>query len=115
MQYLKICAPVAEAFHIPNGGYRRAVEAAILKGMGVKAGVPDILILWPIGKCAFIELKIPKKGRQSTGLTEAQKSFHARLKILGIPCSVCTSIDSVASFLRSLDVPMRDVGRISAS
>ena len=33
------------AIHVPNGGYRRPVEAAIMKGLGVTAGAPDVL-LW---------------------------------------------------------------------
>jgi len=32
-------------FHCPNGGSRNGIEAAKLKGMGVKAGIPDCLIL----------------------------------------------------------------------
>ena len=32
-------------FHCPNGGSRNAIEASKLKGMGVKPGVPDCLIL----------------------------------------------------------------------
>lgn len=32
-------------FHCPNGGSRNAIEASKLKGMGVKAGIPDCLIL----------------------------------------------------------------------
>ena len=31
------------AFHPANGGWRSRVEAAILKGMGVRADVPDII------------------------------------------------------------------------
>jgi hypothetical protein len=34
-------APNVFAFHPANGGYRRPVEASILKGLGVYAGVPD--------------------------------------------------------------------------
>ena len=33
------------AFHPANGGWRSRVEAAILKGMGVRAGVPDIIAI----------------------------------------------------------------------
>jgi hypothetical protein len=33
-------APGVFAFHVPNGGYRKPVEAAIMKGLGVVAGVP---------------------------------------------------------------------------
>ena len=32
-------------FAVPNGGYRRPVEAAIMKGLGVKAGVPDVIAI----------------------------------------------------------------------
>jgi len=32
-------------FHCPNGGSRHALEAMKLKGMGVKAGIPDCLII----------------------------------------------------------------------
>ncbi|MFZ0094921.1 MAG: VRR-NUC domain-containing protein, partial [Pseudolabrys sp.] len=44
------------AFHVPNGGGRSATEGAILKGMGVVAGVPDILIIRD-GKVFALELK----------------------------------------------------------
>ena len=33
------------AFHCPNGGYRTRLEGAVLKGMGVVAGVPDIILI----------------------------------------------------------------------
>lgn len=32
-------------FHCPNGGSRNVIEAGKLKGMGVKAGIPDCLVL----------------------------------------------------------------------
>lgn len=41
-QYLDACG--ADYCHPANGGQRSKVEAAIFKGIGVKAGVPDILI-----------------------------------------------------------------------
>jgi len=44
------------AFHVPNGGYRRPVEAAIMKGLGVVAGVPDLICIHR-GKVYCIELK----------------------------------------------------------
>jgi hypothetical protein len=47
-------------FHCPNGGSRNAIEASKLKGMGVKPGVPDCLILDQLkGFCGLaIELKV---------------------------------------------------------
>src|SRR5690242_13337567 len=52
--------------HVPNGGYRNAVEAARFKGLGVKAGVPDLLFFYQ-SKLFALELKA-EKGR----ITEAQ-------------------------------------------
>ena len=48
--------PNSFAFHPANGGWRTAVEGAILKGMGVVAGVPDIIIIHA-GKVFGLELK----------------------------------------------------------
>lgn len=55
---------------IPNGGYRRPIEAAIFKGQGVQSGVPDLLIFdappTDIGyRGAAIEMKRQKGGRVS--------------------------------------------------
>ena len=50
--------PDAVWFHAPNGGGRSKVEAAIFKGLGVKPGVPDLIILYR-GRCLAIELKAP--------------------------------------------------------
>jgi hypothetical protein len=46
------------AFHCPNGGARSKVEAAILKGLGVRAGVPDIIAIRD-GRAYALELKAP--------------------------------------------------------
>ena len=35
--------------HVPNGGRRDIREAAKFKRMGVKAGVPDLVLLYPSG------------------------------------------------------------------
>lgn len=51
-------APGVFAFHVPNGGYRRAREGAILKGLGVTPGVPDVMIVFK-GRIYGLELKRP--------------------------------------------------------
>lgn len=56
-------------WHTPNGGKRKPIEAAIFKGMGVRAGVSD-LILVRLGKIYALELKA-ENGRAS----EAQMQF----------------------------------------
>jgi hypothetical protein len=44
------------AFHVPNGGWRTRTEGAILKGAGVVAGVPDIILI-NAGRTYALELK----------------------------------------------------------
>jgi len=65
------------AFHPANGGWRSRVEAAILKGMGVRAGVPDIIAIKG-GQCYALELKA-SDGR----LTPVQRDAHAALVAAG--------------------------------
>jgi len=63
-------------FHCPNGGFRNVAEAAKLKSMGVKPGIPDILILEQRkGYHGFaIELKVAKNKRSDYQM-EMQKIF----------------------------------------
>src|SRR5215467_15686375 len=51
-------APGVFAFHPANGGYRKPVEAAILKGLGVVAGVPDLIAIHN-GRVFAMEIKAP--------------------------------------------------------
>lgn len=58
---MRVHPELALLLHVPNGGFRRRAEAKILAGMGVKHGVPDILL--PVARHGFgalwIELKRP--------------------------------------------------------
>lgn len=80
-------------FHVPNGGKRNKTEAGILKALGVRAGVPDILIAFRGGLYA-IELKAAN-GR----LTAAQKDTIPRMQSAGVQTAVCRSIDDVVAEL----------------
>jgi hypothetical protein len=48
--------PGVFAFHPANGGYRKPIEAAILKGLGVTAGMPDVIAIHE-GRCYAMEVK----------------------------------------------------------
>jgi hypothetical protein len=48
--------PGVFAFHVPNGGYRKPVEAAIMRGLGVTAGVPDVIAIHD-GRYYAMEIK----------------------------------------------------------
>lgn len=74
------------AYHVPNGGGRSAVEAGILKAMGVLAGVADIEVhlpprkkyehdccsCRPEGRTIFIELKMLTERVSKRGATKGQ-------------------------------------------
>ena len=88
--------------HVPNGGYRRKKEAARLKGMGVKPGVPDVLIFEPwldreTGEVGFglaIELKV---GRNKT--TRHQDQWLAALRRRGWKTTVARSLSEAQAFV----------------
>jgi hypothetical protein len=83
------------AFHPANSGWRSPVEAAILKGMGVRAGVPDIIAIKG-GRCYALELKVPD-GR----LTPVQRDAHAALAAAGATVEVAYGLDDALARLEA--------------
>lgn len=76
-------------FHVPNGGKRSAIEAAIMKGLGVKAGVNDLVLPIMAGGYGglWIELKV-----ENRNLTDAQMAFHQRLREGGQCVATCRTL-----------------------
>lgn len=79
--------------HIPLGGVRSKIEAAILRGLGVTRGTPDLLIIAD-GHAYFLELKAPR-GRVSV----AQFGCHAALCTAGAIVAVANDIDAALYLL----------------
>lgn len=83
-------------FAIPNGGFRTKSEAARLRAMGVKRGVPDTFL--PVKRGAwsglFIELKRPvgKNKRQGTASKE-QGIWIEDLQKQGYAAMVCVGYE----------------------
>lgn len=67
--------PGLVAFAVPNGGARSRTEAAILKGLGVLPGVPDILLFFK-GKVFALEIKT-KDGRPTAEQVIVQEQLRA--------------------------------------
>ena len=84
--------------HIPTGGWRSPIEAAIFKSLGVRAGSPDLLII-RAGQPLFLELKAP--GRK---LSPAQVECHAALQRVGAQIETVNNIDAALAFLRRFGV-----------
>lgn len=85
---------------MPLGGGGR-LRGAILHGLGVKRGLPDMLVIND-GRAIWLELKAAK-GRVSEG----QQDCHAALSSARSPVAVCKSIDDVIAALVAAGVPLR--------
>lgn len=79
---------------IPNGGFRNALEAKIMKSEGVLAGFSDLIIIAE-KKTLFVEVKT-KQGRQS----ELQKRFQTSIERLGHQYCLCRSFDDFCSIVK---------------
>lgn len=86
--------------HIPNGGTRHPAEAVHLKRMGVKAGVPDLFLPYPVLPFhgLWIEMK-SETGRASS----LQKEWIEKLRAFGYAAYVCVGFkagqDCLVSYL----------------
>jgi hypothetical protein len=97
-------APGVFAFHPANGGFRKPIEAAILKGLGVVAGVPDVIAIHE-GRCYAMEIKAPG-GRA----TPKQLEAIAAMEAAGAYCCIAEGLDAA---LRCLEFWQLLKGRAS--
>jgi hypothetical protein len=91
VKWFRLQYPHLVLFAIPNGGRRGKVEAAIMKGEGVLAGVADLFLMLPSFCCPhglFIEMKTPD-GRQS----DSQREFERKATEKGYCYKICRSFD----------------------
>ena len=101
-EFLTLALPTPDAWFttIPAGGGGK-VRGAILKGMGYKAGTPDMLVLHE-GQAIWLELK-SSKGR----LTYEQEQCHMDLVGAGCDWALCRTLEDVERALRRFGVPLR--------
>ena len=75
-------------FAVPNGGKRLAQTGSVLKQTGVKAGVPDLLLLYPMNDCHGLIIEM-KYGKNTP--SKEQKAFMTYHTNLDYRCVVCYS------------------------
>ena len=86
-------APGVFAFHAPNGGYRRPIEARIMKGLGVVPGVPDVIAIKD-GRVFGLELKAP-----GGCASEAQLATLAQMNAAGAQTCIAQGLDRALATL----------------
>jgi len=103
VDYLNAVLPDSHlVVHLYNNP-RSAASGALAKRMGMLAGVPDLMIVRPLGRVAFIEVKA-EGGR----LSPMQIAFKLHCKTWGIDHAVCRSIEDVRDFLAELRIETRE-------
>ena len=85
-------------YHVANEGKRTARYGAVLKRMGLKNGVPDIVLPAPRGKYhgLYIEMKV---GRNRP--TDAQREFLEFLKSQNYATAVCYGADAAIDLIKA--------------
>lgn len=84
-------------FAIGNGGYRRRIEAKIMKAEGVTAGVADVQLVYSNRdfKGLFIEFKT-KTGRQQ----DTQKRFQSVVEAQGYKYAIVRSEEEFIELIK---------------
>jgi hypothetical protein len=96
VEHLRVrAAPNTFFFHVPNGGWRTRTEGAILKGMGVMPGTPDLFLVFQ-GRCYALEIK-PEGGRP----TVQQLEVIAQLEKAGAFTSISCGLDAALRVLEA--------------
>lgn len=77
-------------YHVPNEGKRSAVTGSRFKQMGLRPGVPDIIL--PVARGGYIGLAVEMKYGKNT-LTDNQRKWLGMLAGAGHKTAVCYSFD----------------------
>lgn len=81
LNFLELTTSRIMSFHPANELCRDKSIRKIYAGLGVRSGVPDIVVMMKGGKTVFIELKAGKREA-----TDKQEAFAEGLMRLGFPC-----------------------------
>ena len=76
-------------YHVPNGGHRHKLVAIKLKGQGVKAGVPDLVL--PMARGGYFGLYLEFKATPpgAAPVSASQHAWIRRLNDQGYLAIVC--------------------------
>lgn len=85
--------------HIPNGGFRDPIEAAIFYGQGVRKGWPDYLLLLPRGP--FHGLVLELKAEQGNKPDPEQLEILGRLEAAGYAARVAWGFEEARHAIES--------------
>lgn len=97
-------------WHTPNGGSRGKIEGAILKAMGVRAGVSDFIFVHQ-GKIFALELKA-EGGRASVEQLKFLSEIDAAGAFTALPVGLDAALATIEAWgLLKPNLSMKDIAR----
>lgn len=101
---LRLPAVAALIYHVPNGGHRHKLVAIKLKGQGVKAGVPDLVLPMARGGYFGLYLEFKATAPNDAAVSASQHAWIRRLNEQGYLAIVCRghfdAMEQIRSYLR---------------
>ena len=88
---------VDHLFHVPNGGLRNKVVAGQMVALGVKSGVPDLLL--PYKRGAYVGLAAEMK-TDTGSVSKNQQKWFERFESQGWKVAVWRSADEAINGLK---------------
>lgn len=91
-------------YHVPNGGHRHKMVAIKLKGQGVKAGVPDLVLPMARGGYFGLYLEFKATPPNDAAVSASQHAWIRRLNDQGYMAIVCRghfdAMEQIRAYLR---------------
>jgi hypothetical protein len=106
MREIELTLPeVAELiYHVPNGGHRHKATAAKLKGQGVKAGIPDLVLSMARGGYFGLYIEFKATPPNDAPVSASQHACIRRLSEQGYLAIVCRghfdAMEQLRAYLR---------------
>lgn len=101
---LRLPTVAALIYHVPNGGHRHKLVAIKLKGQGVKAGVPDLVLPMARGGYFGLYLEFKATAPNDAAVSASQHAWIRRLNEQGYLAIVCRghfdAMEQIRAYLR---------------
>jgi hypothetical protein len=97
MKAIEASFPSIFVAHVPNWGKRSKTAAQRLKRAGVKRGVPDLVLILPDGRHAWLEVKHGKIVASS--LSDEQGDFRDMCAERAIPWAVVNDVERALDYV----------------
>lgn len=107
LDFIETVLPHSLIWHVPNQGLRSVTTGRKYKLMGMRAGVPDLVLVHD-GRCYFFEVK-SEKGR----LSPEQHRFGEDARIAGAGWAVVRSVEDVRNALKAWGVQTREAPHVA--